>query len=82
MAKYKRNNFKQTVFVQVFLPEQLIPGTIEFAIHVLVDSRMDFSRFDCRYKNDETGSSAYDPRILLKIGVIWVFTGNNNIAEA
>jgi len=67
MAKYKNSKYSQTVLLQVSLSEQLIPGTIEFAIHTLVDSRMDFSQFDSRYNNDQTGSSAYDPRILLKI---------------
>ena len=67
MAKYKRSNYSQTVFLQVSLSEQLIPGTIEFAIHSLVESRIDFSQLDSRYRNDQTGSSAYDPRILLKI---------------
>ena len=67
MAKYKRSNYSQTVFLQVSLSEQLIPGTIEFAIHSLVESRIDFSQLDSRYKNDQTGSWAYDPRILLKI---------------
>ena len=67
MAKYKRSNYSQTVFLQVSLSEQLIPGTIEFTIHSLVESRIDFSQLDSRYRNDQTGSSAYDPRILLKI---------------
>jgi transposase len=45
----------------------LVPGTLEFAIHTLVDSRMDMSIFDDNYQNDETGRSAYDPKILLKV---------------
>ena len=44
-----------------------MPGTLEFAIHTLVETRMDFSIFEDRYKNDETGRSAYDPRVLLKV---------------
>jgi len=51
----------------VSLEDQLMPGTIEFAIHTLVEDKMDMSRFDERYKNDETGRSAYDPKVLLKI---------------
>jgi transposase len=34
---------------------------------VLVERRMDTAVFGSRYKNDETGSPAYDPKILLKV---------------
>ena len=67
MAKYKHYDYSQKVFVPVFLEDQLMPGTLEFAIHTLIENRIDMSVFDDRYKNDETGSSAYDPKILLKV---------------
>jgi len=67
MAKYKRYNYSQSVLIPVALEEQLVPGTLEFVIHTLVDSRMDMSIFDANFQNDETGRSAYDPKILLKV---------------
>ena len=67
MAKYKRYDYSQSVLLPVSLGEQLVPGTLEFAIHTLVDRRMDMSVFDDNYQNDETGRSAYDPKILLKV---------------
>jgi len=67
MAKYKSYNYSQKVMLPVSLENQLMAGTIEFAIHTLVEDEMDMSRFDERYKNDETGCKAYDPKILLKI---------------
>jgi transposase len=67
MAKYKSYSYSQTVMLPISLEDQLIPGTIEFAIHTLVEQRMDLSRFAERYSNDETGRSAYDPKVLLKI---------------
>jgi transposase len=67
MAKYKRHDYSQSVLIPVSLQEQLVPGTLEFAIHALVDSRMDMSVFDNNYQNDEAGRSAYDPKILLKV---------------
>ena len=67
MAKYKHYDYSQSTLIPVSLEEQLIPGTLEFAIHHLVDSRMDTSIFDDRYKNDETGRWAYDPKVLLKV---------------
>ena len=53
--------------VPVSLEDQLMEGTIEFAINTLVEERMDMSRFDAKFKNDETGCKAYNPKILLKI---------------
>jgi transposase/IS5 family transposase len=44
-----------------------MPGTLEFAIHTLVEKRLDMSIFEGKYRNDETGRTAYDPKILLKI---------------
>jgi transposase len=67
MAKYKYYNYSQSVLVPVSLEEQLMPGTLEFAIHTLVESRLDTSVFDSRYTNDDTGRLAYDPKILLKV---------------
>ena len=67
MAKYKPYDYSQTVLLPVSLEEQLVPGTLEFAIHALVETRMDMSLFDERYKNDERGQAAYDPKVLLKV---------------
>ena len=67
MARYKNYDYSQDVLIPVSLEEQLMPGTLEFAIHTLVETRMDTSIFDDRYRNDETGRRAYDPKILLKI---------------
>jgi transposase/IS5 family transposase len=67
MAKYKQRNYSQNVLIPVSLSEQIAPGTLEFAIHVLVEERMDMTRFDAKLKNDETGCKAYNPKILLKI---------------
>ena len=67
MAKYKRYDLSQSILIPVFFGEQLIPGTLGFAIHTLVETRMDISIFDSNYHNDKTGRSAYDPKILLKV---------------
>ena len=67
MAKYKRYDYRQSLMIPVSLEEQLIPGTLEFAIHTLVETRMEMSVFDDNYQNDGVGRSAYDPKILLKV---------------
>jgi len=67
MAKYKSYDYSQRVMIPVSLEEQLVPGTLEFAIQTLVEDRMEMAVFEDRYRNDETGRMAYDPKILLKV---------------
>jgi transposase len=67
MAKYKRYDYSQNVLIPVSLEDQLMPGTLEFAVQTLIETRMDLSVFDRNYNNDETGRSAYDPKVLLKV---------------
>lgn len=47
--------------------DQLVPGTFEYAVHYLIDNKLDISVFDPKYRNDDGGRPAYDPAILLKI---------------
>jgi hypothetical protein len=63
MAKFKAYDYRQRVFLPVSLEDQLMPGTLEFAIHTLVETRLDTSVFEQKYHNDETGRTAYDPKI-------------------
>jgi transposase len=51
----------------VSLEEQLMPGTLEYAIHNVVEERLDLSMFERRYCNDETGRKAINPKVLIKI---------------
>ena len=67
MARYKTYDYRQRVLLPVSLEDQLMPGTLEFAIHTLVEKRLDMSVFQGKYRNDETGRAAYDPKILLKV---------------
>ncbi|MFA4917341.1 MAG: IS1182 family transposase [Syntrophales bacterium] len=67
MARYKAYDYQQRVLLPVSLEDQLMPGTLEFAIHTLVDQRLDMSIFQGKYRNDETGRAAYDPKVLLKV---------------
>ena len=67
MPKYKTYNYHQTTLVPMDLEKQLPPGSIEFAIHYLVDNEIDLTGLDSRYKNEDEGRPAYDPRILLKV---------------
>ena len=55
------------IFLPVVLAEQIQPGTFEFALDHLVDHELDCSALDAKFRNDEVGASAYDPRVMLKI---------------
>ena len=67
MAKYKHLNYDQLHLIPVSFKEQVLPGSFEYALNYIIDNELDLSIFDCRYKNDETGASAFDPAVLLKI---------------
>ncbi len=53
--------------VQLDLEEQLPPGTLEHALHHLIEKRVPDEWFDALYANDELGRPAYSPRLLLKV---------------
>ena len=67
MAKYRHYEYSQSMLIPVNLQEQLIPGTLAFTIHTLLEEKIDTAIFDERYRNDETGRFAYDPKVLLKV---------------
>lgn len=67
MKRYKGYSYEQGTIVTVLFKKQIVPGTFENTLHHLIDSELDLSTFDARYRNDKEGAPAYDPRILLKI---------------
>ncbi len=84
MAKYKGYDYSQGKFIPINFDKQILPGTFEHTLHYLIDSDLDLSAFDLRYRNDETGAPAYDPRIMLKI-VLYAYskgiTSSRKIAD-
>lgn len=66
MPRYKPIN-RDPMFLPVVLAEQVQPGTFEFALDHLIDHELDLAGLDARFRNDETGATAYDPRVMLKI---------------
>lgn len=67
MPKFKPYNYKQTAMIALNYEDQLQAGTFEYAIHYLIENKLDLSVFYPRYQNDDNGRPAYDPAILLKI---------------
>ncbi|MEX2181916.1 MAG: IS1182 family transposase [Gemmatimonadaceae bacterium] len=66
MARYKHIDTNPR-FLPVDLAAQLLPGTLEHALHHLLGGAIDLSHFDARYRNDETGAPAYPPAMLLQV---------------
>jgi transposase len=67
MPRFKPLNYQQNSMVVINHLDQLQPGTFEYAIHHLIDEKLDISVFYPKYQNDATGRPAYDPAALLKI---------------
>ena len=57
MARYKVVD-RSPRFLPIVLESQLVPGSIEHALDVLVDTEIDLSRMAARFCNDETGAPA------------------------
>jgi transposase len=76
MPRYKPVH-RDPLLLPVVLAEQIQPGTFEFALDHLVDHELDLSALDAKFRNDETGASAYDPRVMLKIVLLAYSRGLN-----
>ncbi len=80
-ARYKEYDYSQGKFIPIHFDRQILPGTFVYSLHpptqetkvlavglhYLIDNEIDLSVFDTRYRNDEMGTPACDPAILLKI---------------
>jgi transposase len=67
MARYKPYNPNQSRLVPITLSEHIYEGSLEEAIHKIVEGKIDLSGLDQLYKNDDTGRPAIHPKVLLKV---------------
>jgi transposase len=67
MARYKDHSYSQGIMIPIDLTKQIVPGTLEYTIHWLVENKINLSGIEKKYKNDITGAPAYNPKLLLKI---------------
>ena len=85
MARYKPYSYAQGKFIPIHFSKQILAGTFEYTLSQLIDHVLDLSIFNDKYRNDETGAPAYDPRILLKI-ILFAYsrgiTSSRRIARA
>ena len=66
MARYKHID-RSPLLLAVDLAKQLLPCSFAHALSHLIDHELDPSSFDARYRNDDTGATAYPPAMLLKV---------------
>lgn len=46
--------------------DQIVPGSFEHALKEIGEQHLDLTVFERRYRSDQTGRLAYDPKVLLK----------------
>ena len=66
MARYKPYSYDQIKLIPISFRDQILPGSFEYTLSVIIDEQVDLSVFEDRYCNDVNGAPAYDPAILLK----------------
>lgn len=67
MPRFIPYDHNQNTMVVINFQDQIQPGTFEYALHYLVENKLDLSVFYPDYQNDDSGRPAYDPAVLLKI---------------
>src|SRR5450755_2239025 len=67
MPRFKPYDYRQGLMVPVTPEEQFLEGSLEYALHHLIEERIAESWFEDLYANDEIGRPAYSPKLLLKV---------------
>jgi transposase len=75
MARDKPYDVDQGKFIPVSFPDQILPGSFEYALNEIVEEHIELTPFEARYTNEETGRLAYDPAVLLKIVLYGYYKG-------
>jgi transposase len=66
VGRYKRVD-QSLRFVAVNPAAQILPGSFEHALQLLIDQDIKLDAFEARFKNEDVGAPAYSPAVLLKI---------------
>ena len=59
MPRFKPDNREQGMMIAVSYDKQITFGTFEHTIDYIVENRVNTDIFNSRYKNDNTGATAY-----------------------
>ena len=58
MARYKTYDTNQDKLIPVSFADQIVPGSFEYALNEIVESHLDLTPFEARYRSDDTGRLA------------------------
>jgi hypothetical protein len=58
MARYKPHDVNQVTLVPVSFPDQILPGSFEYALNKIVDEHIDLRPFEARYQRKVKGIKA------------------------
>jgi len=64
-------------FIPVPFEKQIIPGTFEYSLNRLVDHELDFTIFDERYRNEETGATGLRSKNIAEDHPVCLCPGNH-----
>ncbi len=67
MPRFKPYDYRQGLMVTLTPEAQFLPGSLEYALHHLLEERIEDAWFEELYANDELGRPAYSPKLLLKV---------------
>ncbi len=76
MAKFKKYSYEQQLLLlgcmgeqqysatsPVYFENQILPGTFEYTLNMLINEKFDLAIFYDKFKNDIEGAPAYDPLV-------------------
>jgi len=49
MARYKDHSYSQGIMIPIDLTNQIVPGTLEYTIHWLVENKINLSGIEKKY---------------------------------
>lgn len=75
MARYKPYELRQDKFIPLSFADQIVAGSFEHTLNEIVEQHLDMAVFEKRYRNDQTGRLAYDPKVLLKVVLYGYYKG-------
>jgi transposase len=75
MARYKPYDLKQDKLIPLSFADQVIPGSFEHTLNEIVEHHLDMRVFEQRYRNDQAGRLAYDPKVMLKVVLYAYYKG-------
>src|SRR4030095_4665759 len=82
MPRFKVCDYRQKLMIPVSLEEQLVAGTLEHAIHYLIEERVEDSWFEDLYANDQTGAPGLSAADAVEDHPLWLLARADQLSQA